>query len=445
MGPTRDLQARLDHRLRCEQALAELSAMLMRRGGIKSAKSVLVAALAPLREASGADRVYLFENYEDPDVGLSAVQLAEVVSPDAPPVEATDSEWFPYRPAFQRWIDLFLDSQAVHGPISRFPEPEAELLRASSVVSILVIPVWVECEWGGILGFDDMRHEREWTEDDIRLLETAAQVIGAFLERGRVQESLQKAQTQLIQTEKMATIGALVAGVAHEINTPLGAIRSMQDTLSKGLEKLRSKVDTEDAHVQKALRIIDEANRVIHSGSQRVLEIVRRLKDFARYDEGELEQVDLRKEIEDTLSIAHHELKHGITVRTEMTGLPLIEGHSNQLNQVFLNLIVNAKQAMVGRGELEIRGRVTDGLVELRFTDSGPGIPDDKLSTIFEPGFTTKKKGAGLGLGLAICQQVVTNHHGKIWAENSELGGACFVIVLPVVQPEETEAVEPAS
>ncbi|MEM1022857.1 MAG: ATP-binding protein [Myxococcota bacterium] len=436
MAPSQDLE-RTDGRPRYEYALARCSALLLRRGGIKAAPVVLSEALEPLRLATDADRVYLFQHYEDEELGLCTRRKVEVLRPGTHSASDMAPDHFPYQPDFSRWIDLFLGGKPVHGPVEDFPEAERIRLRAHGVQSILILPVWVMDECWGILGFDDMSGPRSWTETDIRLLETAAQVIGAFLERGLSQERLQAAQAQLVQTEKMATIGALVAGVAHEINTPLGAISSMQDTLFRGLEKLRSKVDDQEPEVQKALRVVDDAHKVIQNGTKRVLEIVRRLKDFARFDEGELVQVDLREELGDTLGIAHHELKHGVKVKLELEALPWIEGHPNQLNQVFLNLIVNAKQAMKGRGELRIVGRVAEeDAVRLSFADTGPGVPEDRVETIFEPGFTTKSKGVGLGLGLAICKQIVDKHNGRIWVENLPEGGAKFVVELPVRQPE---------
>jgi len=439
MGPTQDLE-HADGPPRYEYALARCSALLLRRGGFKAAPVVLSEALEPLRQASEADRVYLFQNYEDEALGLCTRRKVEVLRPGTPSASDTSPDHFPYQPDFGRWPGVLQAGQPVHGPVDQFPGDEAARLRAHGVASILVLPVWVMGEWWGILGFDDLSNPRTWTETDVRLLETAAQVLGAFLERGLSQERLRAAQAQLLQTEKMATIGALVAGVAHEINTPLGAISSMQDTLFRGLEKLRSKVDEEEPEVQKALRVVDDAHKVIQNGTKRVLDIVRRLKDFARFDEGELVQVDLREELSDTLGIAHHELKHGVKVSLRLDALPWIGGHPNQLNQVFLNLIVNAKQAMKGRGELEIAGRASeDGeTVRLRFTDTGPGVPADKLETIFEPGFTTKTKGVGLGLGLAICKQIVDKHHGRIWVESPASGGASFVVELPVRQPAAT-------
>jgi signal transduction histidine kinase len=306
----------------------------------------------------------------------------------------------------------------------------------------------VRGDWWGFLGFDDVEAEREWTDEDVGLLQTAAVVLGAFIERGMANEALQAAHQQLLQTEKMATIGALVAGVAHEINTPLGAISSMHDTLVRGVAKLESAVDSSDPGVTKALAIVHDANQVIRSATSRVLEIVRRLKDFARYDQGELERVDLHEELTDTLSLAHHELKHGVEVHQNLGQVPAVEGYANQIDQVFLNLVVNAKQAMGVRGNLWISTAPVSAGVEVRVEDDGPGIDDDKLEAIFAPGFTTKKKGAGLGLGLAICQQIVAKHHGRIRAENRPEGGARFVVWLPVDQPEgeaDTQPAEPAS
>jgi len=178
-----------------------------------------------------------------------------------------------------------------------------------------------------------------------------------------------------------------------------------------------------------------------------VIDIVRRLKDFARYEEGDLEDVVIHEELKDTLMLAHHELKHGIQVETEFAPLPTVQGHANQLNQVFLNIIVNAKHAMAGAGRLRIRTEPSEIGVRISFEDTGPGIPEDKIATIFEPGFTTKSKGHGLGLGLAICQQIVDKHHGAIWAENLPSGGARFVLDLPVAQPDEaaTDATAPAT
>ncbi len=436
---TTDLEARLDDRLRSEASLARCCAVLLRRGGVKPARYVFAEALAPLREASAAGRAYIFENFQD-ERGFGARRVVEVLGDGVASASDQGGDEIVYTARLSRWQDVFARGEPVQAVLSDLSPDEAEVLSQFGIKSLLAIPVLVAGQWWGLLGFDDVENERRWTQEDIRLLQTAAVVIGAFIERAAMQEHLHVAQAHLLQTEKMATIGALVAGVAHEINTPLGAIRSMQDTMRLGLTKLTAGVDADDPKVAKALKILNDAHQVIHSATHRVLEIVRRLKDFARYDEGDLERINLHDEIDDTLMLAHHELKHGVVVEKAYADIPEIEGYPNQLNQVFLNLIVNAKQAMDGKGVLTLTTSRLDGVVEIRVTDNGPGIAEDLLEQIFEPGVTTKKKGSGLGLGLAICQQIIKKHHGRIWAENRPQGGAMFVVRLPIDQPEATEA-----
>lgn len=445
---TQDLEARLGDRLRYEAALGELSAALLRRGGVKPPEMVVTEALSPVREAASAGRVYVFSNQVDDERGLYARRWVEVLAPGVQSASTSAPDTFAYADGLQRWERELAQGSAVHGTPTSLPNEEAELLRAHGVRSLLLLPVHVRGAWWGFMGFDDVESEREWTDEDVGLLQTAAVVLGAFIERGMANEALQAAHQQLLQTEKMATIGALVAGVAHEINTPLGAISSMHDTLVRGVAKLEAAVDASDTGVAKALNIVHDANQVIRSATSRVLEIVRRLKDFARYDQGELERVDLHEELTDTLSLAHHELKHGVQVHQSFGDIPAVEGYANQIDQVFLNLVVNAKQAMGGKGNLWISTAPASQGVEVWIEDDGPGIDDDKLEAIFAPGFTTKKKGAGLGLGLAICQQIVAKHHGRIRAENRPEGGARFVVWLPVEQPEgeaDTQPVDPAS
>jgi two-component system NtrC family sensor kinase len=250
---------------------------------------------------------------------------------------------------------------------------------------------------------------------------------------------LRDAQAQLVQSEKMASLGMLVAGIAHEINTPVGAISSMHDTLIRAVEKLRTALDRQhpgmvDAspEVQSALKLVQEANRVIENGAERVTTIVRRLRSFARLDEAELKKVDVHEGIEDTLTLIHHELKHSITVNREYGAIPPIACYPGRLNQVFLNLLNNARQAISGKGEITIRTYVQDDQVHIAFKDSGSGIPPQHLKKIFDPGFTTKGVGVGTGLGLSICYQIVRDHRGEIRVESEVGSGTTFTVILPM-------------
>jgi PAS domain S-box-containing protein len=256
---------------------------------------------------------------------------------------------------------------------------------------------------------------------------------------------LKDAQTQLVQSEKMASLGLLVAGIAHEINTPVGAISSMHDTLLRAMDKMKvvlsaCGIDARQAEqMEPIMSAIDDANRVIKTGTERVTTIVRRLRSFARLDEAELKTVDIHEGIEDTLTLIHHEIKSRIKLVREFGDLPQVTCYPGRLNQVFLNLLNNARQAIEGEGTITITTSVVDHQVSIRFADTGGGISPDDLKKIFDPGFTTKGVRVGTGLGLSICYQIIEDHRGKI-SVKSELGrGTTFTIWLPLNLEEQLE------
>ena len=249
---------------------------------------------------------------------------------------------------------------------------------------------------------------------------------------------LKETQFQLVQSEKMASLGTLVAGIAHEINTPIGAVSSMHDTLFRTLEKLKEMIKTrfsgegEDAaKFAMIMKVIDDSNKVIRPGTERVINIVRKLRSFARLDEAELKKVDIHEGLEDTLTLIHHELKHDITINREYGNVPAISCFPGQLNQVFLNIIINAKQAIKGKGEITIATFTKSEKVYVSIKDTGVGISKENVKKVFDPGFTTKGVGVGTGLGLSICYQIIQDHRGEIKVE-SEMGkGTTFTIILP--------------
>jgi signal transduction histidine kinase len=236
----------------------------------------------------------------------------------------------------------------------------------------------------------------------------------------------------------MASLGSLVAGIAHEINTPIGAVSSMYDTLSRTLEKLKDIIKSKFLKEYKQLpqlksvfKVIDDSNKVIRSGTERVINIVKRLKSFARLDEAELKTVDIHEGLEDTLALIHHELKHNVRVIKNFGDIAPIACFPGQLNQVFLNLLINSKQAIKEKGTIRITTFEKNKKVHIFFKDSGVGISKANLGKVFDPGFTTKGRGVGAGLGLSICYQIIQDHRGEIKVE-SELGkGTTFTIALP--------------
>jgi two-component system NtrC family sensor kinase len=236
----------------------------------------------------------------------------------------------------------------------------------------------------------------------------------------------------------MASLGGLVAGIAHEINTPVGAMTSMHDTLVRACVKLKEHLKARDRDafeadekLQSIFKVIDDANQVIRSGASRVGEIVRRLRSFARLDEAELKKVDIHEGLEDTLTLVHHEIKHNIEVVRDYGDVPPISVYPSRLNQVILNLLNNARQAIPGKGTITLKTRLEDGWVAIAVTDDGVGIPAENLKRIFDPGFTTKGVGVGTGLGLSICYQIIQDHRGRIDVESKVGAGTTFTIRIP--------------
>ena len=250
---------------------------------------------------------------------------------------------------------------------------------------------------------------------------------------------LRDTQAKLLQSEKMASLGSLVAGIAHEINTPIGAVASMHNTLVRAVsrlhEQLREFIASDSPAVEKlrsTLQVIEDANRVIENGTERVTTIVRRLRSFARLDEAVVKTVDIHEGIEDTLTLIHHEIKNHIDVVRDYGKLPPVSCFPGQLNQVFLNILVNARQAIGKKGSITIATRSENDKVLISFSDTGIGMAPATIKRIFDPGFTTKGVGVGTGLGLSICYQIIEGHHGEIHVDSAPGKGTTFSITLPI-------------
>jgi signal transduction histidine kinase len=253
-------------------------------------------------------------------------------------------------------------------------------------------------------------------------------------------KELRDAQTQLVQSEKMASLGSLAAGMAHEINNPIGSIISSADTLKRALTKIRDflaeSVSLEelraDDRLRKTFNIIEKNTESTHSAGERIMKIVKNLKNFSRLDEAEFQRADIRKGIEATIKLTEHEFPPGVTLNTEFGPIPELECYPNELNQLFLNLLLNAAQAISGQGNVSIKTDGDAGNIYVTITDTGVGIPPENIDKIFNPGFTTKGVGVGAGLGLAIAYNIVKKHGGSIDV-NSELDVGTEVLVsIPV-------------
>jgi len=333
-------------------------------------------------------------------------------------------------------------------PISALMHPEDLKLAHRWITS-----EFEDTRWETKDGFRLMHKNGEWRwftsdaavirNEDSKLVEVIGiahditEIRQLVMDLERANKELKDAQTQLVQSEKMASLGMLVAGIAHEINTPVGAISSMHDSLTRGFNKLREEVnkagfkEEDKKRFESLFKIVDEANRVIYSGAERVASIVKRLRSFARLDEAELKTVNIHEGIEDTLTLINHELKHNVEVVRKFGKVGPIPCFPGQLNQVFLNLIVNARQAIRGKGTITISTKKENEKVIIKISDTGAGIATEHLSKIFDPGFTTKGVGVGTGLGLSICYQIIKSHHGDITVQSEAGRGTTFTITLP--------------
>jgi two-component system, NtrC family, sensor kinase len=251
------------------------------------------------------------------------------------------------------------------------------------------------------------------------------------------------ANAQLIQSEKMASLGLLSAGLAHEINTPLGAINSNNDTISRCIEKIKRLLEAQPSgdNRRAALDLVYILEGVCQNTSlatERLINIVGSLKNFSRLDEAELKKADLHEGLESTLTLVRHELGERIEVKKKYGKIPQVQCYPNALNQVFMNLIVNAAQAIQDRGTITIETSRHGDSVRVAISDDGVGIPPQNLAKIFDPGFTTKGVGVGTGLGLSICYKIISQHHGKISAE-SRPGSTTFTIDLPIAEKKKVK------
>lgn len=294
--------------------------------------------------------------------------------------------------------------------------------------------------------------QRKLAEAELRRQHAALQSINSRLEM---------ANLQLLQSDKMAAIGQLAAGVAHEINNPVGYVSSNLSSLQHYVDDLFRVVRAyeeiepalpEQGDAWRALQVVkhevdlnflmeDVVSLLSESqeGVGRVRDIVQNLKSFSHVDEQVWEWNDLHKGLDSTLNIVHNELKYKAQVIKEYGGLPLIECRLSQLNQVFMNLLVNAAQSIEERGTIWIRTGVEDETVWVEIEDTGKGISPEHLGRIFEPFFTTKPVGKGTGLGLSLSYDIVAKHGGRIDVKSTQGKGSCFRIYLSRCRPSGEE------
>ncbi len=258
--------------------------------------------------------------------------------------------------------------------------------------------------------------------------EAADRLAHANAELAGTNALLRETQAQLVQSAKMASLGELVAGIAHEINNPLAFILAHQSTVERAVTAAATADDTARAtHLTKA----SERLASIRSGLTRIQELVVKLRRFSRLDDGEISRIDIPDAIDAVLTLLAPRLGT-VTVVRDYGPVRMLECSGALVNQVVMNIVANAADAVDPvTGRIAIATGSADGVFTIRIADNGPGIPDDRRERVFEPFFTTKDVGAGTGLGLAIAYGVVRSHRGSITIDRAAEGGAAFNISIP--------------
>jgi signal transduction histidine kinase len=332
------------------------------------------------------------------------------------------------------------------------PKPfDAEELRARVKTALRVVEL-------------EKRHKQLNTT----LTETASQIDAKNKKLESALKRLEDTQAQMIQSEKMASIGQLAAGVAHEINNPTGYVSSnlktlndYQQEIAQLIEKYQALVDKlsggenggaldqenkkeietvkafeEEIDIDYLLEDIEELIGDCREGTDRIKKIVQDLKDFAHPGEDKLQLMDINKGLNSTLNVVNNELKYKATLHKQFGDIPEVKAYPQQLNQVFMNILVNAAQAIDRKGDIFVTTRKSNGFAEVEISDTGCGIAPEVMTRIFDPFFTTKDVGKGTGLGMNIAYNIVKKHDGTIDVK-SELGkGTSFTIRIPIERAE---------
>ncbi|MBI4715341.1 MAG: HAMP domain-containing protein [Nitrospirae bacterium] len=316
------------------------------------------------------------------------------------------------------------------------------------------------------MSFEDLQMKNEY----IGGLNRNFEVVTAELEAAN--RALKEAHGQLLQREKLASVGQLAAGVAHEINNPLGFINSNLATLdgyvrdmARMLQQYRSLEQTAERSADESLKnsmkeigslkeeidmtfLLSDVRQLIQEsrdGVDRVKKIVLDLKEFSHVDQAEWEESDLHRGLDSTLNIAWNELKYRVRVIKEYGDLPRVPCYPQQVNQVFMNILINAAQAIPEKGTIRIRTYVDSLQAVVEIQDNGAGIPEEIRKKIFDPFFTTKPVGKGTGLGLSIAYGIIQRHQGRIEVESRPGEGTTFRIFLPIRDAKQLDEGIPAA
>ena len=275
----------------------------------------------------------------------------------------------------------------------------------------------------------DAKKKLETTQDEAGAYEGLLNF--AMQDMRRIYDELMQSQARLMQADKLATVGLLTAGVAHELNHQLTVMSMVFSLLRIQMDILRSKLKVFDAKAGESIQEMDGLIKKGTASTENTTRIANDIRVFSRSDKGLTEPHDLNEILESVLHIARHAMKNA-ELKKEYGVLPPVPCNAQQIGQVFLNLLVNASQAIKERGVITLKSYTADGNVRVEIRDTGLGISPENFEKIFEPFFTTKAAESGTGLGLSICRDIVQRHGGTIRVESATGKGSVFTVSFPI-------------
>ena len=384
------------------------------------------------------DRKKKLKFYRSPEFPVSASEIPTVS-------ETTVAEW-----SLSNKIDVFLDD--AEKDYSRYFFDPIISLDLTPAKSVICYPMTRNEQNIGVLCIFSYR-KNAYNDYHLSMVRSLMTYVGVAIENSSVYEELKATQSQLVQSEKMASLGQLTAGIAHEINNPINFVSAGIESLKSNYQEIKSllgeymdlkpgednneklvKIEKhkKDIEIEILLHEIEELYGSIKNGASRTTEIVKNLRNFTRLDENEFKLSNLEEGLDSTLVILNSQLKDRIEVIKEYGHLPLVNCFPGQINQVFINILNNAAQAIEGPGKIWIKTLVENGQAEIIIKDSGMGMSEETKNKIFDPFFTTKDVGIGTGLGLSISYGIIEKHHGTISVESVPGEGTQFTIKIPL-------------
>ena len=424
----RRVEKNLQIRLRYEKGLADFTQSLLLADDLS--EETFTNSLEYLLKASNSNSIYIFENFEDPKDGLCMRLTKEVCDKETPPKEdLKDLVSIPYSEGFESWKKAMLRREPVIRTLDLVTKAEHRFIKHGKAASLIALPIWTENTWYGFIGFDSVKKDHWWNEEDVRLLRTAAAILGVYKERRRIER-------EMLRQQKLESLALLAGGIAHDFNNFLSGIM-----LSASIAKRY--VDQQNP----AFEIINDAEHA----AKRAANLSNQLVTFTRGGEPSMAEVSILKLLKDTVNFAL--TGSGINSGLEITeDLWLVNGDKGQISQVIYNIVLNALQAMPLGGNLTIKASninlqpgndmnlLSGDYVRISISDTGIGIMEENLSKIFDPYFTTKERGSGLGLTMSYT--IIKNHKGYLGVDSIKDRGTTFFIYLPAIPRSESREEE---